>query len=65
MKLLGANPAETVYSGDSDVDVLTARNSNLPCIGVSWGFRDRKVLVDGGADYIADRAEDILGIIEE
>lgn len=37
MKLLGANPAETVYSGDSEVDVVTARNSGLPCIGVSWG----------------------------
>ena len=48
MKLLGADPARTVYSGDSDVDVLTARNSNLPCIGVSWGFRERRVLEDGG-----------------
>ena len=64
MKLLGADPAKTVYSGDSEVDVLTARNSNLPCSGVSRGFRDRKVLVDGGASYIADRAEDILGIME-
>ena len=64
MKLLGANPAETVYSGDSEVDVVTARNSKLPCIGVSWGFRDRKVLVDGGASYIADSAEDILSIME-
>lgn len=64
MKLLGADPAKTVYSGDSDVDVLTAQNSNLPCIGVSWGFRERKVLEDGGADYIADRAEDILSIME-
>ncbi len=64
MKLLGANPAETVYSGDSEVDVVTARNSGLPCIGVSWGFRERRVLEDGGADYIADRAEDILSIME-
>ncbi len=64
MKLLGADPAKTVYSGDSEVDVLTARNSNLPCIGVSWGFRERRVLENDGADYIADRAEDILGIIE-
>ena len=64
MKLLGANPAETVYSGDSEVDVVTARNSRLPCIGVSWGFRDRKVLVDGGASYIAGSAEDILSIME-
>ena len=52
------------YSGDSEVDVVTARNSGLPCIGVSWGFRDRKVLVDGGASYIADSAEDILSIME-
>ena len=51
MKLLGADPARTVYSGDSDV-------------GVSWGFRDRKVLVDGGASYIADSAEDILNIMK-
>lgn len=64
MKLLGADPAKTVYSGDSEVDVLTARNSKLPCIGVSWGFRERRVLENGGADYIADRAEDILGVIE-
>ena len=63
MKLLGADPAKTVYSGDSEVDVVTARNSRLPCIGVSWGFRERKVLEDGGADYIADSAEDILSII--
>lgn len=64
MKLLGANPAETVYSGDSEVDVVTARNSGLPCIGVSWGFRERRVLEDGGASYIADSAEDILSIME-
>lgn len=64
MKLLGADPARTVYSGDSDVDVLTGTELKSPCIGVSWGFRDRKVLVDGGASYIADSAEDILSIME-
>ena len=64
MKLLGADPARTVIPAIPMSTVLTARNSNLPCIGVSWGFRDRKVRVDGGASYIADSAEDILSIME-
>ena len=64
IETLGSDKDKCIYSGDSEVDVVTARNSRLPCIGVSWGFRDRKLLEDGGADYIADRAEDILSIME-
>lgn len=62
MELLGASSSDTVYVGDSEVDVLTAKNCNLPCIGVSWGFRSRDVLE--GADYIADSTDDILNIIK-
>ena len=40
--------------GDSEVDVLTASRAGAPCIAVSWGFRDREDLVDGGAKYICD-----------
>jgi phosphoglycolate phosphatase len=34
----GATPEETVMVGDSEVDVLTARNANLWSIGVTYGF---------------------------
>jgi phosphoglycolate phosphatase len=34
----GAEPEETVMVGDSEVDILTARNANLWSIGVSYGF---------------------------
>ena len=44
MKTLGADPASTVYVGDSDVDMKTAANAGLPAVGVLWGFRDREVL---------------------
>lgn len=64
MELLGANSDNTVYVGDSEVDVLTAKNSSLPCIGVSWGFRSRDVLKTSGAEYIADSTDDILNIIK-
>ena len=45
------------YIGDSDVDVLTARNAGVDCIAVSWGFRDKGVLIKAGADKIADNIQ--------
>lgn len=63
MKELGADNSNTIYVGDSDVDVQTAKNSNLPCIGVTWGFRDKKALA--GADFIIDKPCDIIRIIRE
>ena len=49
-----------VYVGDSDVDILTARNSGLPCISVLWGFRSRDFLLAHGATTFAERPADIL-----
>ncbi len=60
MRLLGADPRTTVYAGDSDVDVLTARNAGLKCVGVSWGFRPRESLVAAGADAVVDDAGALL-----
>ena len=50
----GLTTHDTVYIGDSEVDVLTAKNANVDCVTVTWGFRDREVLVDTGATMIAD-----------
>lgn len=54
LRRLGAPPEHAVYVGDSDVDVLTAHNAGLKCIGVSWGFRPRESLVLAGADAVVD-----------
>jgi phosphoglycolate phosphatase len=51
---------ECIYIGDSEVDLLTAKNSGLPCIAVSWGFRDRDFLVEQGAKTIIDKPEEIF-----
>jgi len=56
MRELGIRSA--VYVGDSDVDVQTAKNANLPSIGVTWGFRDKENLF--GADIIVDSPEELL-----
>ncbi len=63
LKLLNTAPADAVYIGDSDVDVLTARNAGLSCIAVTWGFRDRTCLSRAGATVLADTARELQNLI--
>lgn len=65
LKELDSTPEESIYIGDSEVDVTTANNSGLLCIGVTWGFRDETLHHELGVQYIARKAEDIVTIIEE
>jgi len=53
-------PHDAVYVGDSDVDLQTARNSQLPCISVLWGFRDRDFLEAHGATHFISHPEELL-----
>ncbi|MGN1419693.1 MAG: HAD family hydrolase [Acutalibacteraceae bacterium] len=62
-KKLGISANEAIYVGDSEVDVATAKNSDLDCIGVTWGFRDRKELVESGAKFIVNKPLEILDIV--
>lgn len=55
---------EAIYIGDSEVDLETARQAGLPCVSVSWGFRNREFLRQHGADCLVDRPEDILELLE-
>lgn len=65
MKRLEAKKEKTLYVGDSDVDMETAKNSGLVCAGVSWGFRSKEMLVEHGADYIIDEPRQLIDIIEK
>lgn len=61
-KLLGVSRENAVYIGDSDVDLATARNSNLPCISVLWGFRDKDFLIEHGGNTFVIEPSQILDI---
>lgn len=61
---LGVKKDEAVYIGDSEVDVLTARNSCLPCISVLWGFRNMDVLKEYGANTFVKHPMDIISMFE-
>ena len=60
MRQLGVTKEETVYVGDSDVDVLTAHNAGVTCCAVSWGFRPESCLREAGAEHIAATPEELL-----
>ena len=61
---MGVTEGEAVYVGDSDVDVITARNAGIPCIAVTWGFRSEDCLLEAGAQHVARKPEEIVGIVE-
>ena len=60
MKLLGASKQQTIYVGDSDVDIATAKASSIPCVSVLWGFRDRDFLMAHGATTFISQPEEIF-----
>ena len=60
LRQLGASKESAVYVGDSDVDVMTAKNSGLPCISVLWGFRDKEFLIKHGATLFVEKPQEIL-----
>ena len=55
---------EAVYVGDSDVDIMTAKNSRMPCISVTWGFRNREFLTKHDAEIIIDSPDEIIDILK-
>ena len=59
MRLLGVERCQVVYVGDSDVDILTAEHSGIPCISVLWGFRDRDFLIRHGASVFVSSPDEI------
>lgn len=63
LEALGVSQREAVYIGDSDVDVMTAKNAGLDLIAVDWGFRERELLQKSGAETIVSLPSEIADII--
>ena len=60
---LGADPASTLFVGDSNVDIATGHNAGLPALGAVWGFRGADELRAAGADELVWQPGDILTYI--
>lgn len=60
LRQLNVSKEDAVYIGDSDVDIMTAKNCSLPCISVLWGFRDKDFLIEHGGSLFVEKPIEIL-----
>jgi phosphoglycolate phosphatase len=60
---LDESPRETLFVGDSEVDIATARAAECSFLGVSWGFRGRPALEAAGASRIIDRPAELWDLL--
>ena len=64
MSAYHAKREETVYVGDSEVDIETAKNAGIKCVSVLWGFRDREQLIASGAQIFIEEPLALLELIK-
>ncbi len=61
----GYQKRDTLYVGDSNVDVMFAHNAGVKVCGVSWGFRGAAELREAGADFVVNSAEELYNLIHK
>lgn len=60
LEKMGVRPEETVYLGDSGVDMQTAVNAGTLPVGVLWGFREKDELMENGAQILLSKPPELL-----
>ncbi|MDL2292659.1 HAD family hydrolase [Acholeplasma sp. OttesenSCG-928-E16] len=65
MKKLNLKKEEVIYIGDTEVDIMTAKNCELFCVGCTWGFRDMDALLTAKADIIINHPLELLNVLNE
>ena len=63
MGRMGATKADTLFVGDSNVDIKTAKDGGLTSCGVLWGFRTRAELEEEGASIIVETPQELVQVV--
>ncbi len=64
LEQLGSTKDSSVYVGDMEYDVMTARNSGLRFLGAGWGFRGKDFLLSYGETAVFDDFAEIVKYVE-
>ncbi len=60
---VGVAPEQTVFVGDSNVDIATAVQAEMLPVGVLWGFRGEDELRAAGAQHLVSKPHEIVDLI--
>jgi phosphoglycolate phosphatase len=63
LKKLNIKKEEAIFVGDSEVDLLTAKNAGVDFIGAAWGFRGEEALIKNGAKVVIKEIEDLFKVL--
>jgi len=63
MDYFGVTPEESVYVGDSDVDVVFAQSAGMRCVSVNWGFRSVEEILAAGATCVTDDPKKVSELV--
>jgi len=61
---LGQSPQQSIFVGDTAVDIATGVNAGMRSVGVTWGFREAHVLVDAGANHVINHPLELLAFLD-
>lgn len=59
------NPAEILYVGDEDRDIIACKKAMIRSIAVCWGFNSEKCLREANPDYVATSPSEIMNVLEK
>ena len=62
---VGAEPAQTIFIGDTAWDMGCARNAGVGAIGAGWGYHDAEELEAEGAHAVADNPAEVIEMANE
>lgn len=64
VNMAGVSKVESLYVGDTSIDMLTASNAGIESVGVSWGFRTVEELQKSGAMHIIDNPMELVALLK-
>ena len=65
IRQLGTSREQTVFVGDSSIDMQTANRAGMFAVGVTWGFRDREELVQNGCQSLIDQPDQLVTLLNQ
>ncbi len=63
IKKFNVKKEECLFIGDSEVDIETAKNANINCLSVTWGYKTKEFLIQNQAENLCNSFEELYDFV--